>query len=84
MIKNVGYNYTLAENIKCDNGKLAASGGYCITKYCTSPSDPVSNVHYKVTTYIALEVPVVNILVKIPISGETRTLYTDHGSLPCN
>ena len=84
MIKNVGYNYSVAENITCDNGQLAVTGGYCIAKYCTSPSDPVSNVSYKITTYIALEIPVINLVVKIPISGETRTLYTDHGSLPCS
>ena len=84
MIKNVGYNYSTAKNIKCENGQLASSGGYCIAKYCTNPGDPISNVHYKITTYIALELPILNVMIKIPISGETRTLYTDHGSLPCS
>lgn len=72
-------------------------GGYCLTKYCpnkvetynpefdtsTIDKDSVSSkVYYKVTTFIAIKIPVINYVAKIPITGETRTLFHDQGDIP--
>lgn len=71
-------------------------GGYCLTKYCpnkvetvnnetgTSTTDPgttSSKTYYKVTTFIAIKIPVINYVAKIPITGETRTLFHDQGDI---
>lgn len=67
------------------------SGGYCVTKICPSKitvphsgSDTTeiipgtdSRTYYKVTTFIAITVPVVNITLKVPVTGETRVLFYD-------
>lgn len=75
-IKGLGYNY--ATNISCENGDNfdTARYGYCLEKHCVN-SDNTDKVYYKVTSYISLQIPVVNVTVQIPISGETTTLYHD-------
>lgn len=78
-IQKIGYNY--ATNISCDNGDYddefgTSKYGYCLEKHCTNSAN-VDKVYYKVTTYISLQIPVVNVTVQIPISGETTTLYYD-------
>lgn len=72
------------------------AGGYCVTKYCQTgrlgtTSDSISpdvyehyRVYYKVTTFIAVTIPVVNITLKVPITGETKTLYYDKGEVLCD
>ena len=82
LIKSVGYNYTLTQTINCDEGQNMP-GGYCLVKVCPVHNDKVTNVHYKVTTYIAVELPVVGYTVKIPIAGETRSIYTDTSGYEC-
>ena len=87
LIKSTGYNYTGAQGIDCDgkhNGapNKTTEGGYCVVKYCPNGTNN-SNTHYKITTYIALKLPVINVTVKIPISGETRTIYSDTSGYPC-
>lgn len=88
-IKTMGYNYTIideaykrgadvcstSEYIKPKNVEYK-TGGYCIYYLCTNDSGS-TKLHYKVTTFIALEIPVINLLLRIPISGETKTLYYD-------
>lgn len=87
-VEELGYNYGATEGINC-NGRNSGGGrneikkyGYCVVKYC-SGGDTMSNTYYKITTYIALKLPVVNLTAKIPISGETRTIYSDTGGYPC-
>lgn len=72
-------------------------GGYCVTKICpnkktipnhTNNTEEIisgtdSRTYYKVTTFIAITLPVVNITLKVPITGETRTLFYDNSDLPC-
>lgn len=72
-------------------------GGYCVTKYCpavTGYYDPATEefihqdgtntkTYYKVTTFIAIKIPVIDLLLTIPISGETRTLFYDQSNLDC-
>jgi hypothetical protein len=84
-IRATGYNYSGAQGIQCEGtNNYTNEGGYCIVKYCPMGSSmPNSNTHYKVTTYIALKLPVIEIIVKIPISGETRTIYSDPWNYPC-
>lgn len=75
-IKQIGYNYEALDS--CEPGTLSGTDkyGYCIEKHCVH-SENTDRVYYKVTSYIALTIPVINISIKIPISGETTTLYFD-------
>lgn len=89
MIRKVGYNYTAVDS--CDdeeNGvmipSLGEQYGYCVKKYCVSTENN-NGVYYKITTYIALKIPIINFSVKIPIQGETNTMYYDvTGDENCN
>jgi len=94
LIRNMGYNYEVAsavgdagcQNLKGGNNlgsKMMSPAGYCLTKICEN-GNKNANTHYKITTFIALQVPVIGIMVKIPISGETRTLYYDNGDYDCS
>ncbi len=91
-IRKAGYNYSAASQIDCTSVGHARKepekdGGYCITKYCTSSDSNTRSkysTYYKVTTFIALRLPVVDITFNIPISGETRTLYYDSGFMDCD
>lgn len=81
------------------SGKNIEVGGYCVTKYCPAlvgHYDQATNqfipeggtntkTYYKVTTFIAIKIPVVDLLLTIPISGETRTLFYDQSdeNMPC-
>ncbi len=88
-IIKAGYNYSAGESIDCTSvghaSATAKPGGYCITKYgqCDQALGEKFSVHYKVTTFIALRLPVVDITFNVPITGETRTLYYDSGDEPC-
>lgn len=81
-IKSIGYNYSAARGIDCrsvghPDGE-ANEGGYCITKICPAGSElKDSRIYYKVTTFIAIKIPILEVSLKIPISGETKTLYFD-------
>jgi len=83
LVRDTGYNYTGAQGIGCDgvqNGSAnrTTEGGYCVVKYCPNGTNN-SNTHYKITTYIALNLPVVN----VTVSGETRTIYSDTSGYAC-
>lgn len=63
------------------------AGGYCVTMYCPEKTEVPgqsgiytgtdSKVYYKVTTFITLEF--LDLVMTIPVTGETRTLYYDQG-----
>lgn len=80
-IKKVGYNYEPIAGT-CEPNTLPNTDkyGYCIEKHCTR-NEHSERVYYKVTSYIALTIPVVNLSIKIPISGETSTLYFDRSGM---
>lgn len=94
-IKKMGYNYTAASEINCatvghnNDDAMHKEGGYCLTKFCPN-SDKSGNInnsnktYYKVTTFIAIRIPVINVIVKVPVTGETRTLYFDSSDLKCS
>ncbi len=81
-ISSIGYNYSVDESCDQSFGK-GYEYGYCAYKICPDPNDNISDVHYKVTTYIVLEIPIIGLKVRIPISGETRIIYEDKWGVPC-
>ena len=86
-IRQAGYNFSGAQGLECEGLQNQATnrtteGGYCVVKYCPNGTTN-SNTHYKITTFIVFKIPVININVKIPISGETRTIYSDTSGYPC-
>ena len=70
--KNVGYNYSLSEQVDCSIGDYGAmqAGGYCIKRFCPN-NENGQQIYYKVTTFITF---------KIPVTGETKTLYFDQST----
>lgn len=93
-IKNLGYNYSLFEDglkgdanclIRTDEVDLKGKmmNGYCLVKRCEN-GDKNKNTTYKVTAFVALKIPVIEIIVKIPVSGETRTISYDVGNFECS
>ncbi len=90
MIKRAGYNYpVVVDGIDCaafqHKQHTPQHGGYCITKYCKSNSetDQQYYVYYRVTTFIAIKLPIVNITMSVPISGETKSIYFDQNKYKC-
>ncbi len=81
-IKAIGYNYSVFDNKSnpCEKSHQLKEGGYCLVKYCEGNG----SVHYKVTTYISLSIPVINIGLNIPISGETKSMYYDTSTYECD
>lgn len=85
-IQNIGYNYSIASLVECDELGYGEKqvGGYCLKKFCPE-NENGQKVYYKVTTFIAFKIPVLNFVFKIPISGETKALYYDQtGRDKCN
>ena len=82
-IKSIGYNYDKFENINnlCKEGEKQ-KGGYCLVKYC--PNEENDRVYYKVTTYISLSLPIIDIGINIPITGETKSLSNDTLGYSCS
>jgi len=81
-IKSIGYDYAKFDSSNpCSEGKLQ-TGGYCLAKYCPSNGE-TNRIYYKVTTYISLSIPIINVGVNLPISGETKALYNDLGEFKC-
>ncbi len=82
-IKSIGYDYAKFDSSSrvCEEGTLQ-TGGYCLVKYCPTNGE-TSRIYYKVTTYISLSIPIINIGINLPISGETKALYNDIGAFKC-
>lgn len=85
-IKSMGYNYSIFDgtNDPCASNNIGEKqkGGYCLIKYCPKAGES-EKVYYKVTTFIALSIPIINVTVKLPISGETKALYYDVSTFKC-
>jgi hypothetical protein len=80
-IKSVGYNYSMS--IDCDTSRnVYSSTGYCITKHC---SNDTKKIYYSITTYVQLTIPIANVGIKIPVTGQTKTMYynTTDNSVKC-
>lgn len=95
LVKSMGYDYATS-GIVCNNDgvlsdgsaiqKATQEGGYCVYRICNG-----NGVRYKVVTYVMMEFPVINFGIKVPIKGETRTLYHEvygayggSGNLQCD
>lgn len=74
LLTSVGYNTT---SVSCGNDGTSMPGGYCIKRVY---SDTVAGVkvYYKVTTYIKVNFEIFNAQYKIPMSGETKTMYSEN------
>lgn len=80
LIDSMGYN---SASVSCTGYGEEQYGGYCIAKICKNSEDGTSQtinsqVVYKVTTFIKVNIPVVNINIKLPIKGETKSLYYEN------
>lgn len=78
LIRDYGYNSSVRS---CDEYGDYQYGGYCIKKECLNDLDDMYSspkVVYKVTTFISLNIPVINVTIKLPITGETKTMYYDN------
>lgn len=77
-IKSIGYNHSMFDGASnpCREGELQ-TGGYCLVKYCPNKGSENDRIYYKVTTFISLSIPVINVGIRIPITGETKSLYND-------
>ena len=71
-------NIAAGDNLKGD----MMPGGYCLYKLCSR--DKTMNTTYKVVAFIALKIPIMNVVVRVPIAGETRTIYSDNGAMKCS
>lgn len=78
-IQNIGYNYSIADQVDCSQYGYGHNqvGGYCLKKFCPS-NENGQKVYYKVTTFIAFKIPVLNFIFKVPITGETKALYYEN------
>ena len=83
---NIGYNYSADIDCTPYDAEEIVGQGYCIAKICPNlgmPDEKLSNVHYRVTTFIAIEIPFLGLTVRIPITGETRVIYSANDGREC-
>ncbi len=80
-IQNIGYNYSIADQVDCSQYGYGYNqvGGYCLKRFCPN-NENGAKIYYKVTTFIAFKIPILNFIFKIPITGETKALYYDQTS----
>ena len=81
-LKNVGYVVTTVQNTcEREKGKFTPNASKVTTlnrdigyKYCVYQVQDGSNkVYYKVVTYMYFDIPIINEVAKIPVTGETRS-----------
>ena len=77
-IQNMGYN---TEQIDCSKYGVQQRGGYCVARYCVKNADDNQKVYYKVTTFIKIKIPVINLVLQLPIMGETKSLYFEQNNV---
>ena len=69
-LDTMGYANTVTNANDCTKYGKYGAGGYCVQK-----NQNGSGYTYKVTTFIKIELPIINFKILIPIGGETKTLY---------
>lgn len=75
ILKSGGYYITSSFSCSDAQGDYQ-TGGYCKKKMISKGIGS----YYKITTFIVFDVPLINLTIKIPISGETKTIFFDSGS----
>ena len=76
-LKQVGYFDNVIKESYCTDNKLGTyqKGGFCLKRIEAGTGN-----YYKVTTFLKIEFPVIDFVMKVPISGETKVIYYDVGS----
>ena len=73
-LRSVSYDVNLSEGNKKNRG-ICFDRGYCIDEIDSySDIDGVEAKYYKVTTFVRLELPFLNLGFTIPVKGETRKI----------
>lgn len=73
-VANVGYYRAF----NAFNNERDCPGGESHSGYCIQPviyADAKRGKHYRVTTYVAFDFPVIGRLMNFPVSGETNVIY---------
>ena len=88
-----GYDWETNSESKCPSGKKLNEFGVCIEKFCPTSKNAVdqkgknihriSDVHYKVTTFMTFEIPFFKIRFTIPLTGETSKIKSDYSNYQC-
>lgn len=72
-LRDISYIVNGIDDNKCSGYEYIDKRGYCIDEYSTDiDGDTVK--YYKVTTFVRLEIPFMNIGFTIPVRGETRKI----------
>lgn len=73
--------YRTSNGNTCNGGDIAESSNYdiCIYEINSTGTDEVHNSyrgpHYKVVAYMYFDFPIIGDMIKIPVSGETRSYF---------
>ena len=60
------------------DNKQDCTDGYYHSGYCIQPknsADSKRGMHYRVTTYVTFDFPIIGRLMNFPVSGETKVIY---------
>lgn len=71
-LNSVSYYVNLTDNNKNGRG-TCFERGYCVSEYSTKV-DGMTAKYYKVTTFVRLEIPFLELGFTIPVKGETRKI----------
>ena len=74
VLSDIGYRKSRTNNT-CKKDSLVSNGTYEYCVYKLQSSEMAGNYYYKVTTYMYFDIPVINSLLKFPVSGETKVIY---------
>jgi len=90
LINKSGYDWETNVLSSCPSGKKLNEYGVCIEKFCPKANTTknknihnISDVHYKVTTFITFQIPFFGIKFTIPLTGETSTIKSDYSTYKC-
>lgn len=72
LLDSMGYN---GLDISCGKYGYLQPGGYCVQRKVCAGSKGGARIYYEVTTFIKIELPVIDYMLKLPITGETNTLF---------
>ncbi|NLC48620.1 MAG: hypothetical protein GX758_04605 [Tenericutes bacterium] len=72
LLDSMGYNSLV---VKCGKYGYEQPGGYCVQRKVCSGTKTGARIYYEVTTFIKIDFPVINYTLKLPITGETNTLF---------
>ena len=69
----ISYNVVLSNDDKTNRG-VCFEKGICIDEYIGTSIHGMQNTYYKVTTFVTIEFPFMNLGITIPVKGETRKI----------